>query len=106
VNRIVLIALASACILPTGICAAQETLGWPDVIARLTSARTQATACVQVLKSNGDKATLAKVQLTYGMAEGEMNGVIAGLTTVLVQGGNPDSLTTARTSLEIAGRGG
>jgi hypothetical protein len=105
VRRIILIALASACIIPTGLCAAQATLGWPDVIALLTKARTQATTCVQVLKSNRDKAPLAKAQLTYGMAEGEMDGVIAGLTTALVQGGNPDSLPTARTSLETAGKG-
>jgi hypothetical protein len=105
VNRIILIGLASVCILPGALCAAQATLGWPDVIALLTSARTQATTCVQVLKSNGDKATLAKAQLTYGMAEGEMDGVIAGLTTALVQGSTPDSLPTARTSLETAGKG-
>ena len=104
-RRIVLIALAPACILAAGLCVAQATLGWPDVIALLTSARTQATTCVEVLKSNADKATLARVQLTYGMAEGEMDGVIAGLTTALVQGGSPDSLPTARTSLETAGKG-
>jgi hypothetical protein len=39
------------------------------------------------------------------MAEGEMDGVIAGLTTALIQGGNPDSLPTAPTSLETAGTG-
>jgi hypothetical protein len=43
--------------------------------------------------------------MTYGIAEGEMDGVIAGLTTALVQGGNPDSLPTARTSLDNAGKG-
>ena len=91
--------------IPTTLCAAQAPLGWPEVIALLTKARTQATTCVQVLKSNGDKAALARAQLTYGMAEGEMDGVIAGLTTALVQGGNPSSLPTARTSLETAGKG-
>jgi hypothetical protein len=83
----------------------RQPLGWPGVIAVLTKVRTQATTCVQVLKSNGDKAGIARAQLTYGMAEGEMDGVIAGLTTALVQGGNPDSLPTARTSLETAGKG-
>ena len=34
-----------------------------------------------------------------------MDGVIAGLTTALVQGGDPSSLPTARTSLETAGKG-
>jgi hypothetical protein len=90
---------------PTTLCAAEATLGWPEVIGLLTKARTQATTCVQVLKSNGDKPTLAWVQLTYGMAEGEMDGVIAGLTTALVQGGDPSSLPTAQASLETAGKG-
>ncbi len=102
-KKIVLFVLAS--IVPTTLCAAVATLGWPEVIALLAKARTQATICVQVLKSNGDKAALASAKLTYGMAEGEMDGVIAGLTTALVQGGSPDSLSTARTSLETAGKG-
>ena len=58
-----------------------------------------------MLKSNGDKAAVASAQLTYGMAEGEMDGIIAGLTTALVQGGDPNSLPTARASLETAGKG-
>lgn len=86
-------------------CLAQATLGWPEVIALLTKARTQATTCVQVLKSSGDKAAIGRAQLTYGMAEGEMDGVIAGLTTALVDGGDPSSLPTARTSLATAGTG-
>jgi hypothetical protein len=90
---------------PAALFAAETALGWPEVIALLTKARTQAMTCVQVLKANGDKAALATAQLTYGMAEGEMNGVIAGLTTALVQGGEPSSLPTARTGLETAGRG-
>ena len=102
-KRIVLIVFAS--IGPTAFCMAQTPLGWPEVIALLAKARTQATTCVQVLKSNGDKASIGRAQLTYGMAEGEMDGVIAGLTTALVQGGDPSSLPTARTSLETAGKG-
>jgi len=84
---------------------AQAPLGWPDVIALLTKARTQAMTCVQVLKSNGDKADFASTQLTYGMAEGDMDGLIAGLTTALVEGGDPSSLPTAQASLETAGKG-
>jgi hypothetical protein len=103
VKRIVLIILAS--IVAASLCAAQAALGWPEVIALLTRAKTQATTCVQVLKSNGDKAAVASAQLTYGMAEGEMDGIIAGLTTALVQGGDPNSLPTARASLENAGQG-
>jgi hypothetical protein len=103
VKRIFLIVLAS--IAPTALCAAEAPLGWPEVISLLAKAKAQATTCVQVLKSNSDKAHIARAQLTYGMAEGEMDGVIAGLTTALVQGGDPSSLPTVHTSLEDAGRG-
>jgi hypothetical protein len=57
------------------------------------------------LESNGDKASVARAQLTYGMAEAEMDGTIAGLTIALVQGGDPSSLPTAQASLETAGKG-
>ena len=103
VKRIFLLVLAS--IVPAVPGLAQAPLGWPEVISLLAKARTQATTCVQVLKSNGDKTAVVTAQLTYGMAEGEMDGVIAGLTTALVQGGDPSSLPTARTSLENAGQG-
>ena len=104
-KRGVLIVFASIWIFPVSLCAAPATLGWPEVIALLTKARTQATTCVEVLKSSGDKTALASARLSYGMAEGEMDGVIAGLTTVLVEGGDPDRLPTVRTSLETSGKG-
>ena len=104
-KSIVLIVFASTWIIPATLCTAQATLGWPEVIALLTKARTQATTCVEVLKSSGDQAALASARLTYGMAEGEMDGVIAGLTTALVEGGDPDRLPTVRTSLETSGKG-
>jgi hypothetical protein len=90
VKRTFLTASASVWIIPASLCAAQATLGWREVIALLTKARTQATTCVEVLKSSGDKAALARARLTYGMAAGEMDGVIAGLTTSLVEGADPD----------------
>jgi hypothetical protein len=105
VKRSALIVSAPIWIFATSLCAAQAALGWPEVIALLTKARTQATTCVGVLKSSGDQAALASARLTYGMAEGEMDGVIAGLTTALVQGGDPDSLPTVGTSLETSGKG-
>jgi hypothetical protein len=104
VKRIV-IAFVCAWIVPATLWAAQATLGWPEVIGLLAKAKTQATTCVQVLKSNGDKASIGKAQLTYGMAEGEMDGIIAGLTTALVQGGDPSSLPTTQANLETAGKG-
>jgi hypothetical protein len=103
VKRILLVVLALT--IAVKLCAAEAALGWPEVIALLAKAKTQATACVQVLKTNGDKASIATTQLTYGMAEGEMDGLIAGLTIALVQGGEPSSLPTAQTSLETAGKG-
>jgi hypothetical protein len=103
VKRIFLIVLAL--IIPATLCTAQGALGWPEVIALLAKAKTQATTCVQVLKSNGDKASLARAQLTYGMAEGEMDGIIAGLTIALVQGGDPSNLPTAQAGLETTGSG-
>jgi hypothetical protein len=105
VKRTFLIAFASIWIFPATLCTAQATLGWPEVIALLTKARTQATTCVEVLKSSGDKAALPSARLTYGMAEGEMDGVIAGLTTALVEGSAPDRLPTVRTGLETSGKG-
>ena len=104
-KRTVFIVSASIWIIPTTLCSAQATLGWPEVIALLTKARTQAATSVEVLKSSGDKAALASARLTYGMAEGEMDGIIAGLTTALVEGGDPDRLPTVRTSIETSGKG-
>jgi hypothetical protein len=105
VKRIILTLSASIWIIPATLCTAQATLGWPEVISLLTKARTQATTCVEVLKSSGDKAALASARLTYGMTEGEMDGVIAGLTTALVEGGDPNRLPTVRTSLETSEKG-
>jgi hypothetical protein len=103
VKRIFWIAFAS--IIPATVCTAQTApMGWPEVIGLLAKAQRQAITCVQVLKSNGDKPALKSVELTYGMADGEIDEVIAGLTTALVEGGAPDSLPTVRTSLETAGK--
>jgi hypothetical protein len=105
VKGLVFIAAAMLGIFPTANLAAEAPLGWPEVISLLAKAKTQATTCVEVLKSSGDKAAIAKAELTYGMAEGEMDGVIAGLTTALVSGGDPTSLPTARMSLDKGGQG-
>ena len=80
------------------------TIGWPEVIAGLTKERTQAEACVGLLKSRADKDTVAKAEPKYELARADMDGVIAGLTTALMQGGKPDSLPTVRTSLETSGQ--
>ena len=85
--------------------AAQTSLGWPEMIDLLTQQRSQAEVCAQTLKSSSDKAALATGRLTYGTAKSQSDGVIAGLTVALVQGGEPDALPTALTSLRKAGEG-
>jgi hypothetical protein len=105
VKRVGLVAFAALTFFPAGAFTAGAPLGWPEVIALLAKAKTQATAYVGVLKANGDGAAIASASLTYGLAEGEMDGVIAGLTTALVEGGDPGSLPTARDSLNAAGQG-
>src|SRR5208337_3653296 len=82
-SRIVNIFTAIAFVLPAAASAAQTaTLGWPEVIDDLTKERTQAETCVGLIKSSGDQSAIADAKVTYGTARAEMDGVIAGLTTV------------------------
>jgi hypothetical protein len=80
---------------------AQTSLDWPDMIDLLAQQHSQAEACVQTLRSSSEKA----IQLTYKTAKSQSDGVIAGLTVALAQGGNPDALPTALTNLKKAGTG-
>jgi hypothetical protein len=48
----------------------------------------------------GDSATVDRAKATYLMAKADMDGVIAGLETVLGEGGKPGNLPTVRPSLE------
>jgi hypothetical protein len=48
--------------------AQSAAMDWPQVIADLTKERTQALACVGLLKSSGDKAAIDGVTMTYGSA--------------------------------------
>jgi hypothetical protein len=84
---------------------AQTSLGWPETIELLAQERTQAETCVETLKSSGDKAAVATGRLTYGTAKSQADGVIAGLTIALVQGGQPDGLPRVLASLKKAGAG-
>jgi hypothetical protein len=74
-------------------------------IELLAQERTQAETCVATLKSSSDKAAAATGRLTYGAAKSQAEGVIAGLTVALVQGGQPDALPMVLTSLKKAGAG-
>jgi hypothetical protein len=80
-------------------------VGWPETIELLAQERSQAETCVQVLKSSSDKSAIASARLTYGAAKAQADGVIAGLTVALVQGGEPDTLPEVLTRLKEAGAG-
>ena len=84
---------------------AQTSLNWPETIELLAQERTQAETCVETLKTSNDKAAVATGRLTYGVAKSQSDGVIAGLTVALVQGGKPDALPTILASLKKAGAG-
>jgi hypothetical protein len=84
---------------------AQAGLNWPEIIDLLAQERTQAETCVETLKSSSDKAAVGTGRLTYGAAKSQADGVIAGLTVALVQGGQPDALPMVLTSLKKAGAG-
>ena len=101
--RRVLAAAAFALAFPAAALAAEATaMGWPEVIAALTTERSQAETCVGLLKSRADAATLDKAKATYGAARADMDGVIAGLETVLGERGKPESLPNVRPSLETS----
>jgi len=84
---------------------AQTSVDWPGTIDLLAQQRTQAETCVATLKSSSDKAAIATGRLTYGAAKSQSDGVIAGLTVALVQGGQPNALPMVLTSLKKAGGG-
>ncbi len=88
----------------TGAGAAAD-IGWPQTIELLTQERTQAETCVELLKSSGDKAAILNGQISYDAARAQTDGVIAGLTTTLVEGGKPESLPMVQANLEKAGSG-
>jgi hypothetical protein len=85
--------------------ATQTNLDWPEMVDLLAQQRTQAETCAETLKSSPDAAAVAMGRLTYGAAKSKSDGVIAGLIVALVQGGEPDALSSALTSLTKAGAG-
>ena len=71
----------------------------------LTQERTQAQACVNLLKSSGDKSTITEGRITYGAAKAAADGAIAGFMIALVEGGKPEDLPRIQANLERAGTG-
>ena len=99
-----ILALAFA-VLSVGSIDAQGTSGWPDTIRLLTREKSQAKACVALLRSAGDKPTVVEGQITYDNAKAAADGVIAGLTTALAEGDKPQDFPTIQADMEEAGKG-
>ena len=84
---------------------AQTNFGWPDTIDLLAQERSQADTCADLLKSDGDKAAVTAGRITYNAAKAKADGVIAGFTIALVEGGKPEELPKILANLERAGAG-
>jgi len=95
----------SFAVLTAGAAAAEGTTGWPDTTRLLTREKSQAKACIALLKSAGDKASILEGQIEYEKAKPAADGVIAGLTTALVEGGKPEDFPTIQADMEEAGAG-
>ncbi len=94
-----------ALVLSASAAAAQPTVGWPETIDRLNEERSQAEACVALLKDSGDAAAIRKGRIAYGAAKAASDGVIAGFTVGLVERYRPEKLPPLQANLERAGKG-
>ena len=81
------------------------TTGWPETMDLLTEQRSQAESCVNLLKSSGDKATITAGRNAYNTAKAKADGVIAGFSIALVEGGKPEDLPRIQANVEKAGAG-
>ena len=96
----------AACLLAfSAVAAAQPTIGWPDTVDLLAQEKSQAEACIALLKDAGDKRAITEGRIAYGEAKAAADGVIAGFTIALVQGGKPENLPRTQANLEKAGKG-
>lgn len=84
---------------------AAHAAGWPETIDLLTEQRSQAQSCVDTLKSSGDKAAIAAGRIAYNAAKAKADGVIAGFSIALVEGGKPEDLPRIQANLEKSGAG-
>jgi hypothetical protein len=84
---------------------AQPTVGWPETIDRLNEQRSQAEACVELLKDSGDKVAIRSGRIAYGVAKSASDGVIAGFAVGLVEGYAPEKLPPLEANLDRAGNG-
>jgi hypothetical protein len=84
---------------------AQPTVGWPETVDKLNEQRSQAEACLQLLRDSGDRAAIRNGRIAYGAAKSASDGVIAGFTVGLVEGYKPEKLPPVQANLDRAGRG-
>jgi hypothetical protein len=96
---------ASFAVLTAGAATAQGPTGWPDTTRLLTREKSQAKACIALLKSAGDKASILGGQVEYEKAKAAADGAIAGPRTALVEGGKPQDFPTIQADMEEAGTG-
>jgi hypothetical protein len=77
-----------------------EQINWQEAVARLARERTQAEACVRILKKYGDTAAIDRGSLTYANAKADYDGIIAGLTVALARRQQPKSLPDLEQQLQ------
>ena len=69
-----------------------QSIGWAEAIEALAQEKSKATACVDLLNSVADENVLAVVKPVYAEAKATSDGVIAGLSVILVESGKPGEL--------------
>jgi hypothetical protein len=79
--------------------AANDSMGWPEATAQLTSLRTKAETCLGLLKGHGSAVQQTQGRIPYANAKGDIDAVITGLTVALATGGQPDSLPSLQERL-------
>ena len=47
---------------------AQPTVGWPETVDKLNEQRSQAEACLELLRDSGDQAAIRNGRIAYGAA--------------------------------------
>ena len=80
-------------------------VGWPETVDRLNEQRSQAEACLELLKDSDDQTAIRNGRIAYGAAKSASDGVIAGFTVGLVEGYKPEKLPPVQANLDRAGRG-
>jgi hypothetical protein len=91
-SRLTVVVLVALFLMPPVVPA--QTMRWPEAVAALAAERTRAETCGRLLKRHaGDNtAALSRGELAYAEAKADVDAVIAGLTVVLAERGNPPDL--------------